>query len=386
MSTGAVVAVVAGAAVAIGVGVAVANALGAFGGAAGAAGGAAGAAGAAGDAAGAAGAAGEGAGGVGGEGAQASSESGQGAEGKSDGGSKGSDKGQDGKDVNDKDAERAKKEAEDKDLKRDATPSQKGSLTGVHFERDMAFPLPDAIPMFRGLTSLTASEPNRTLLIVGHADATGADDHNMQVTLERSAVVSAYLRNDVDAFYAFYGPGTATKAWGAGEDQLMLKALPFGKKPYLEERPDGSVSWPEYQTAIRTFQKAKGLGIDGIAGEQTRRALIEEYMGAEGTTPPQETKIVMLGCGSRHPINEKDKTAAENRRVDVYAFEHDKIYPDPADCADGDHNDCDVIAKWEKAVKGQINPEEAGAAQLTPPGQGVAPSNPDDFGKPPGKA
>ena len=83
--------------------------------------------------------------------------------------------------------------------------------------------------MFRGLTSLTASEPNRTLLIVGHADATGADDHNMQVTLERSAVVSAYLRNDVDAFYAFYGPGTATKAWGAGEDQLMLRRSPSAR-------------------------------------------------------------------------------------------------------------------------------------------------------------
>jgi len=116
--------------------------------------------------------------------------------------------------------------------------------------------------------------------------------------------VKAYLTDAVDAWLAFYPPGvTPTLAWGSTEDQQMLSHLGFAN--------------------VAAFQTAQGLSADGVAGADTRRALITQYMAEDGTTLPSTAEIQTHGCGESHPeIPTADGVAEErNRRVEVFVFE-----------------------------------------------------------------
>ena len=85
--------------------------------------------------------------------------------------------------------------------------------------------------------------------------------------LERADNTAAYLRDDVDTWLAMFDSSVPQKRrWGDAEDDAMLFSMPdFETKP-PEEDP------------LRWFQRTRGLKIDGIAGPETRRQLITEYM------------------------------------------------------------------------------------------------------------
>src|SRR5690606_9584255 len=119
------------------------------------------------------------------------------------------------------------------------------------------------------------------------------------------------------------------KRWGPTEDQHMLRALPD-----YPQRPPG-------QDPVRWFQSTRGLEVDGVAGPQTRRKLIEAYMARDGTSLPREIDAVPHGCGEAFPL---DSTGLDidvapvdgsgeplDRRVELFFF-CDKlgVQPPPA--------------------------------------------------------
>jgi hypothetical protein len=132
----------------------------------------------------------------------------------------------------------------------------------------------------------------------------------------RAESVRAYLTDDVDAWLARYGD--VVGQWGEAEDLYMLSALPDGST-----RPAGAdpVTW---------FQETRGLQVDGDAGEETRRALITEYMQRDGTTLPEGVAIETHGCGEAFPLDatgdELDEAPTDgagdpiDRRVEVFFF------------------------------------------------------------------
>jgi peptidoglycan hydrolase-like protein with peptidoglycan-binding domain len=90
--------------------------------------------------------------------------------------------------------------------------------------------------------------------------------------------------------------------------------------PYYSGPATGSVS-PSTQGALKRFQADNGLDADGVAGDDTRRALIGKYMALEGTSLPAGTPILQHGCGKFHPIDPTSAADQGNRRVEIFLFD-----------------------------------------------------------------
>lgn len=201
-------------------------------------------------------------------------------------------------------------------------------MVGMLFELNKAFLLPPALEGIRILAHMYEKMPGAEILVVGHTDRTGKKYRNDSMSLERARAVIAYMTDDVDAWLACYGKDVdVSRRWGPTEDLAMLSALPrAAERPYYSEEHDEH----DVPAAIRRFQTAHGLAVDGEAGPETRRALIREYMELDGTTLPAGTTAVAHGCGEFFPAVPTDDEVEElqNRRVEVFFF-RDGIKPRP---------------------------------------------------------
>ncbi len=202
----------------------------------------------------------------------------------------------------------------------------------LFFNTNKAFLLPTALTGLRGLRSIQLENRDSKLLVVGHADTTGGASINDPLSLERARATIAFLKDDVDAWLAYYENGIAkAQRWGPAEDRMMLISLP--------DFPDK----PRGQDAVRWFQSTRGLAIDGKAGPQTRRQLITEYMALDG--PPLlelgiALEAIAHGCGENFPLDESgealDAAPADgrrdpgDRRAEVFFFDPEfGIVPPP---------------------------------------------------------
>ena len=127
--------------------------------------------------------------------------------------------------------------------------------------------------------------PKAKLLCVGHTDPSGKPDYNDKLSLERAETAVAYLTDDVEAWYVWYDPGKPEEnRWGSKEDAAMIAAMPdFGEREANEE-------------TVRWYQRTRGLAVDGVAGPETRHALIGEYMALDGTSLPRGIEAIAHGC------------------------------------------------------------------------------------------
>ncbi len=219
-------------------------------------------------------------------------------------------------------------------------------IAGFRFDTAKCFVQPAALPALRSLKIQYDLRPRSNLLIVGHTDATGEEAANLDLSLERADALAAYLTDKADAWEAWFADGRpAARRWGVREIQHMLSALPEGGPAYYGGTVDGSQGHATLQ-AIKAFQEAAGLKVDGIAGPLTRKALIEAYMDLDGTTLPAGIVPVVHGCGESFPAglsaaalkDPSQRKAAgdgkgreEDRRVEVFFFE---APIDPAPAAD----------------------------------------------------
>jgi outer membrane protein OmpA-like peptidoglycan-associated protein len=193
-------------------------------------------------------------------------------------------------------------------------------LAGMFFDSNKCFLLPSAMSGMRALVASYEEHPFGELLIVGHTDTVGRPAYNDALSLERAKAVAAFLKDDVQAWLAFYGDDKPQlKRWGKSEDLAMIGALPDGATHLEAVNP------------IRSYQAARGLDVDGIAGKDTRTQLITEYMSLDGTTLPASLKPVLHGCGESFPAvpSGDDVEQDENRRVELFLFD-EAIEPAPS--------------------------------------------------------
>lgn len=195
-------------------------------------------------------------------------------------------------------------------------------MRGLLFDTNKAFLLPTALEALRRIRQIyLANEPTQ-LLIVGHTDSTGEPDVNVSLSKERADSLSAYLRDDVDAWLAYYD-AAGKKRWGRCEDRLMISRMPdFATRG----KTDDLVEW---------YQRTRGLRVDGVAGPKTRRALVAEYMSLDGVALADEASfdvtITTHGCGEHFPLAETgfelDERAVDeredpfDRRVELFLFD-----------------------------------------------------------------
>jgi outer membrane protein OmpA-like peptidoglycan-associated protein len=191
-------------------------------------------------------------------------------------------------------------------------------LLGMLFQTDKTFLLPSALGTIRDVARLYEENAGATVLAVGHTDSEGGADYNLQLSSARAASVSAYLRDAIDEWLAEYQPKPVGLPWGTTEDLLMIGAMPDAASRDPSEDP------------VRWYQRTRGLEVDGVAGPNTRRELVGEYMAFDGTSLPPETAVEVHGCGEHFPAADlgDDVDSAENRRVELFFFE-DEVMPPP---------------------------------------------------------
>jgi outer membrane protein OmpA-like peptidoglycan-associated protein len=187
-------------------------------------------------------------------------------------------------------------------------------LVGMFFDTDKTFLLPSAMHdgSIAGLKQLYADNPNSKLLVVGHADTAGTQAHNDVLSLDRADAIAAFLVDDVDGWLKWYGADVPySKRWGAHEDHLMVAEMPDRDDLLAADDP------------IRRYQEVRGLAVDGIAGPQTRRSLIRDYMNLDGVSLPSDIDITTHGCGENFPADPTGDNTADlaNRRVELFFFD-----------------------------------------------------------------
>jgi outer membrane protein OmpA-like peptidoglycan-associated protein len=158
----------------------------------------------------------------------------------------------------------------------------------------------------------------------------------------------------VQAWLAFYDESDPKQVWGKVEDHLMLISMPdVGGKARKEDE-------------VRWFQRTRGLSVDGVAGKQTRGALIEEYMSLDGTSLADfvgEIDAVAHGCGENFPLNdagdELDPEPADkkrdpgDRRVELFFFDTEfGISPPPP--GPSSKANSPEYAKWRERVRSVV--------------------------------
>lgn len=184
-------------------------------------------------------------------------------------------------------------------------------LLGGFFDSSKSFVLPVGLPAVRAIVAGYAAYPKAALLLVGHTDTAGNPEINDPLSLERAEALKDYLTDNVAGWLKWYGDDVAAdKRWGAAEDRRMLGALP------------DAGSRPRHEPVVRWFQRTRGLAVDGVAGPQTRRALIEQYMALDGTSLPEGIAVTCHGCGENFPLKATGDGRAEldNRRVEAFFF------------------------------------------------------------------
>jgi hypothetical protein len=166
-------------------------------------------------------------------------------------------------------------------------------LRGMFFDTNKNFILPATLDMLKTVKDVFDQGVATDLVIFGHTDTTGTAAINDPLSERRAKSVHAFLRDDVDFWLEQFETSVPeSQRWGDLEDFLMLT------------KTEGFVARLPLGDPISTFQEARGLEADGIAGPKTRRQLITEYMSVDGTTLPPELAVTVIGCGSDFPLDD----------------------------------------------------------------------------------
>ncbi|HYQ15278.1 MAG TPA: OmpA family protein, partial [Polyangiaceae bacterium] len=165
-------------------------------------------------------------------------------------------------------------------------------MLGAFFNTNKTFLLPDGVASLADIEAVFRDNNPSQLLVVGHTDTTADAKINDPLSLERAKSLIAFLKDDVETWLKNYDSPPAGLQWGAAEDQAMLEAV--------DDFPDDMGP----KERITRFQKDRSLSVDGVAGKQTRRQLIKEYMALDAATlsdPGFDIPLIAHGCGENFP-------------------------------------------------------------------------------------
>jgi outer membrane protein OmpA-like peptidoglycan-associated protein len=199
----------------------------------------------------------------------------------------------------------------------------------VHYWFDKALIEPCLRRVMRDVAAHAQAHPDEKMLIVGHTDLTGSDEYNQSLSERRARGVFAYLtagrahKDSVDEWDRLRKNGAATNRlqdnWAVREYQHLLSGLGYYAGQIDEAHG------PLTDAAVRNFQSDHALGVDGIVGDATWRALIDAYLSGDVLAIPDSQffpncsgEIVKwLGSGEKDPVRNTEDAWRPNRRTDI---------------------------------------------------------------------
>ncbi len=230
----------------------------------------------------------------------------------------------------------------------------------MFFEMDKCFLLPTAMTGIRGIRAFYRQHPQAELLIVGHTDRDGPEQYNLDLSIERADSMRADLKDEVDAWVAWFGMAKAwNKRWGTREVQHMLSATSGDAGTFYKGAVHGAYD-AKTREAVKDFQrwsntnKGTALRVDGVLDKPTQTEIVRAYMGLDGATFSARS-LKTHGCGEFHRAVETADgvSKAENRRVEIFFFDDGPATPAPAACKAP--KGCAEYKQWEDQICEEID-------------------------------
>jgi outer membrane protein OmpA-like peptidoglycan-associated protein len=228
-------------------------------------------------------------------------------------------------------------------------------LQDVTFGFDKSFLHPDQAPALKAMCDAIAKwreeYPDGKLAVFGHADAVGKEDYNKVLAERRAQSVLAFLLKEPQGWEDLW----TSEKWGLGPIQDLLRHL--GHDPGATDGKNG----PKTRAAVKSFQGANGLGEDGEAGPETRKALFQALIDEANTAPALKKKDfddingeAGAGCSEFNLIEKTQGACAANRRVAVFLLKSNKNFPIQYPCKKGDAGTCkkQVARKGDRRTAG----------------------------------
>jgi outer membrane protein OmpA-like peptidoglycan-associated protein len=199
------------------------------------------------------------------------------------------------------------------------------SIPGVTFEFDKSFIRPSVVDTLQQLKVLADKHPDTKIMIFGHTDKVGSEQYNKLLSERRSKSAFAFITNDVDTWEQLF----QQENWGKSATDQMLADQGF----------DPATN----PNAVRDYQTARGLGVDGTVGPLTRKQLYKNYMTGKhdlDLAPDRFMDPKFMGCGEFNPQVETEEKNEPNRRVTFFLFNKDRLPKLPCPTAPGDIAPC----------------------------------------------
>ena len=220
-------------------------------------------------------------------------------------------------------------------------------LNNAVFEFDSSFVGPTIAPELAQLAGVFGANPDCPMSVFGHADPTGDDAYNKQLSGRRARAVYGLVTRDVAMWEDLFSKSFGNDVWGLRSTQKILQTLKDANgAPFYEGEIDGRFG-DLTDRAIRGFQNENGLPVDGVAGPGTRAKMYSAYMDfLAGTLTIPKTSFLdrgedpdarraCQGCSEFNPIRLlpaadqgpqhakdplRDERNASNRRVMIFFF------------------------------------------------------------------
>lgn len=213
----------------------------------------------------------------------------------------------------------------------------------VHFWFDKSFVEPCMCEVLQQVARYADAHPSEKLAIIGHADkqggfpqGVGRNDYNQSLSERRARSVYSYLTFKRDSAAALTDWNTLRLAqngekptlkdnWGIREYQYILQSLGHYSGNINERHLPGDAT----DDAVRAFQGEKGLTVDGIVGDVTWAALIEDYLKQSNLEIPESQFfpnareacnggiLKWLGASEHDPVKNTEDAWRPNRRVEM---------------------------------------------------------------------
>ena len=147
----------------------------------------------------------------------------------------------------------------------------------VRFQFDSSFIGAEAKAELKLLGQLHNEDPTRPASVFGHADPTGNDDYNKQLSGRRAQSMYGLLTRKTDLWEDLFKHPQGGDNWGTRSIQLMLTELGHYNGPINGVMDNAT------RQAVKDFQSSPqgaGLAVDGDPGQNTRPKLYLAYMNS----------------------------------------------------------------------------------------------------------